>query len=103
LTGNGISEARPALILCLVLTGVLSSSGRNVIGGMPLSAGLLLHARIKSDDLVTVGVDADMKLAPGPAFRSSVFFKQPFARSRSFNPLLSTIRCSSPAPERGRL
>jgi hypothetical protein len=24
--------------------------------------------QVKSDDFITVGVDADMKLAPGPAF-----------------------------------
>ena len=29
----------------------------------------------------SVGVNTDMKLAPGPAFRNSVFFGQPFARS----------------------
>ena len=31
--------------------------------------------QIKSKDLVTVGVDADMKLALGSAFRCSVFFE----------------------------
>ena len=40
-----------------------------------------LVRQIESDDLVTVGVDADMKLAPGSAFRSLVFFEQPFAHS----------------------
>jgi hypothetical protein len=40
-----------------------------------------LVGQIKSDDFITVGVDADMTLAPGRAFRSSVFFEQPFARA----------------------
>jgi len=40
--------------------------------------------QIKSDDLVTVGVDADMQLAPRSAFRSSVFFEKPFAGAAKF-------------------
>jgi hypothetical protein len=36
---------------------------------------------IESGDFVLAGGDADMKLAPGPAFRSPVFFEKPFARS----------------------
>ena len=39
-----------------------------------------LVRQIESDDLVTVRVDADTKLAPGSAFRSPAFFEQPFAR-----------------------
>ena len=42
--------------------------------------------QIKSDDLVTVGVDADMQLAPGSAFRSSMFFEKPFAGAAKFQP-----------------
>ncbi len=41
----------------------------------------LLIREIKSNDFITVGVAADMKLALGSAFRSPVFFEQPFARS----------------------
>ena len=37
--------------------------------------------QIESDDLTIVGVDADMKFAPGSALRGSVFFEQPFARA----------------------
>ena len=40
--------------------------------------------QIKSDDLVTVGVDADMQLAPGSAFRRSAFFEKPFAGTAKF-------------------
>jgi len=36
---------------------------------------------IKNDDLAIVGVNADMKLAPGSSFRRSLFFEQLFARS----------------------
>jgi hypothetical protein len=44
-------------ILCRVLTGVLSSSSpERDPAERRRSAGLLLHARIKSDDLVTTGV-----------------------------------------------
>jgi len=41
----------------------------------------LLIREVKSNDFITVGVAADMKLALGSAFRSPVFFEQPFARS----------------------
>src|SRR5208282_2835638 len=40
-----------------------------------------LVGQVKGDDLTIVGVDANMKFAPGPALRGSVFFEQPFARS----------------------
>ena len=40
-----------------------------------------LVGQVKGDDLTIVRVDADMKFAPGSALRSSVLFKQPFARS----------------------
>jgi hypothetical protein len=40
-----------------------------------------LVGRIESDDFVTVGGDAGMKLAAESAYRSPVFFEQPFARS----------------------
>ena len=40
-----------------------------------------LVGQVKGDDLTIVGVDADMKFAPGSALRGSVFFEQPFARS----------------------
>ena len=41
----------------------------------------VLVGQIKNDDLVAAGVDADMELSPGSAFRSPVLFEQPFARS----------------------
>jgi hypothetical protein len=37
----------------------------------------LFIRQVKSDDFITISVDADMKLAPGLAIRSSVFFEQP--------------------------
>ena len=41
----------------------------------------ILVRQVKGDDLTIVRVDADMKFAPGSALRSSVLFKQPFARA----------------------
>ncbi len=41
----------------------------------------VLVGQVKGDDLTIIGVDADMKFAPGLALRGSVFFKQSFARS----------------------
>ena len=45
-----------------------------------------LVGQVKGDDLTIVRVDADMKFAPGSALRSSVLFKQPFARAAQLQP-----------------
>ena len=42
--------------------------------------------QIKRDDLAAVCVKTNMQFAPGAAFRSSVFFEQPFAGSAQFQP-----------------
>ena len=54
----------------------LLQQGRDVRGVIDF-----LVRQIESDDLITVGVDADTKLTPGSAFRSFVFLEQPFASS----------------------
>jgi len=46
----------------------------------------VLVGQIKCDDRAAVGVNAKVQLAPGAAFRSSMFFKQPFARSAQLQP-----------------
>jgi len=42
--------------------------------------------QIKRDDLAAVCVKTNMQFAPGAAFRSSMFFEQPFAGSAQFEP-----------------
>ena len=42
--------------------------------------------QIKRDDLAAVCVKTNMQFAPGAAFRSSMFFEQPFAGSAQFQP-----------------
>src|SRR5271167_2569657 len=40
--------------------------------------------QIKRDDLAAVCVKTNMQFAPGAAFRSSMFFEQPFAGSAQY-------------------
>lgn len=42
--------------------------------------------QIKRDDLAAICVKTNMQFAPGAAFRSSMFFEQPFAGSAQFQP-----------------
>lgn len=46
----------------------------------------VLVGQIKRDDLAAVGVNADMKFAPGASLRSSMFRKQPLARATQLQP-----------------
>ena len=55
--------------------------GIDELGVIDVSVG-----QIKRDDLAAAWVKTNMQFAPGAAFRSSMFFEQPFAGSAQFQP-----------------
>src|SRR5271157_1912607 len=66
-------------------TGARVSGENGVENSTPIIGVIdIFVGQIKCDDLAAVCVKTNMQFAPGAAFRSSMFFEQPFAGSAQF-------------------
>ena len=61
----------------------------------------ILVGQVGGDNLARVGIDADVKFAPGAPLCRSMLFEQPFPAPRNFRPVLSMIRWSGSEEARG--